>query len=148
MGQRYRRAVRRYLVVANQTLGGEHLIEKVRECMAAGPCRFQVVVPATDAGGFAMQTEARAHREAQRRLDAALERFRAAGADASGRVGDARPMEAIRDALLNESFDEILLSTLPPGPSAWIRQDLPRRVKKSFDLPVTHLIAKREPTPA
>ena len=57
-------------------------------------------------------------------------------------------MEAIRDAVLHESFDEILLSTLPPGPSAWIRQDLPHRVKKAFDLPVTHLIAKREPTPA
>ena len=57
-------------------------------------------------------------------------------------------MEAIRDAVENESFDEILLSTLPPGPSAWIRQDLPHRVKKAFDLPVTHLIAKREPTPA
>ena len=140
--------MRRYLVVANQTVGGEHLIEKVRECMAAGPCRFHVLVPATDAGGFVMQTEAAAHREADRRLDAALTKFRAAGAEVTGKVGDARPMEAIRDALLTESFDEILLSTLPPGPSAWIRQDLPHRVKKAFDLPVTHLIAKREPTPA
>jgi GABA permease len=118
-------------------------MEKVRECMEAGPCRFQVVVPATDPGGFTMQTEALAHREAQRRLDAALTRFREAGADVSGRIGDARPMEAIRDVLLHETFDEILLSTLPPGPSAWIRQDLPHRVKKAFDLPVTHLIAER-----
>jgi len=137
--------VRRYLVVANQTLGGEHLMEKVRECMAAGPCRFQVVVPATDPPG-AMQTEARAHRDAQARLDAALARFREAGAEVTGRIGDARPMEAIRDVLLHDSFDEILLSTLPSGPSAWIRQDLPHRVRKAFDLPVTHLIAKREAT--
>src|SRR5439155_98791 len=30
-------AVRRYLVVANLTLGGEHLRDKVRACLAAGP---------------------------------------------------------------------------------------------------------------
>ena len=138
--------MRRYLVVANQTLGGEHLMEKVRECMTAGPCRFSVVVPATDRPGV-MQTEARAHRDAQTRLDAALARFREAGADVTGRIGDARPMEAVRDALLHDSFDEIILSTLPSGPSAWIRQDLPHRVRKAFDLPVTHLIAKREATP-
>src|SRR3981081_2020949 len=100
---RYRRDVRRYLVVANQTLGGDHLMEKVRECMAAGPCPFQVLVPATDAPG-AMQTEARAHREAHARLDAARARSRGAGAEVTGRVGDARPMEAIRDVLLHEAF--------------------------------------------
>jgi hypothetical protein len=120
-------------------------MEKVRACMAAGPCRFHVVVPATDPPGA--QTEARAHRDAQARLDAALARFREAGAEVTGRIGDARPMEAIRDVLLHDSFDEILLSTLPSGPSAWIRQDLPHRVRKAFDLPVTHLIAKREAAP-
>jgi GABA permease len=140
--------VRRYLVVANRTLGGEHLVEKVRECMAAGPCRFHVVVPATDAGGFAMQTEAAAHRAAEQRLEAALASFREAGADVTGKIGDARPMEAIRDALLAETFDEIIVSTLPPGPSAWIRQDLPHRVKKYFALPVSHVVARREPSPA
>ena len=122
-------------------------MEKVRSCIAEGPCRSHVVVPATDPPG-AMQTEARAHRDAQTRLDAALARFREAGAEVTGRIGDGRPMEAIRDVLLHDSFDEILLSTLPPGPSAWIRQDLPHRVRKAFDLPVTHLIAKREVLPA
>ena len=79
-------------------------MEKVRECMAAGPCRFQVVVPATDPPG-AMQTEARAHRDAQARLNAALARFREAGAEVTGRIGDARPMEAIRDVLLHDFSD-------------------------------------------
>jgi hypothetical protein len=39
--------VRRYLVVANQTLGGDQLLEKLRERMEAGPCHFHVLVPAT-----------------------------------------------------------------------------------------------------
>jgi hypothetical protein len=42
--------VRRYLVVANQTLGGEELLAAIRERMAAGDCHFHLVVPATPAG--------------------------------------------------------------------------------------------------
>jgi hypothetical protein len=42
--------VRRYLVVANQTLGGEELWAAIRERMAGGDCHFHLVVPATPAG--------------------------------------------------------------------------------------------------
>jgi hypothetical protein len=41
--------VRRYLVVANQTLGGEELWAAIRERMAGGECHFHLVVPATPA---------------------------------------------------------------------------------------------------
>jgi hypothetical protein len=41
--------VRCYLVVANQTLGGERLHEIVRARLDAGACRFHVLVPATAA---------------------------------------------------------------------------------------------------
>ena len=41
--------MRRYLVVANQTLGGEQLLAEVRKRMEGGPCSFHVVVPATPA---------------------------------------------------------------------------------------------------
>ncbi len=42
--------MRRYLVVANQTLGGEELWAAIRERMGAGDCHFHLVVPATPAG--------------------------------------------------------------------------------------------------
>jgi hypothetical protein len=42
--------VRRYLVVANQTLGGEELWAAIRERVAAGDCHFHLLVPATPAG--------------------------------------------------------------------------------------------------
>jgi hypothetical protein len=42
--------MRRYLVVANQTLGGEELWAAIRERMAGGDCHFHLVVPATPAG--------------------------------------------------------------------------------------------------
>jgi hypothetical protein len=41
--------VLRYLVVANQTLGGDELQNAIRDHMATGPCHFHVLVPATAA---------------------------------------------------------------------------------------------------
>ena len=42
--------MRRYLVVANQTLGGEELATAIQTRMAAGDSHFHLLVPATPAG--------------------------------------------------------------------------------------------------
>jgi hypothetical protein len=138
--------MRRYLVISNQTLSSEALIEKVRSCLERGPCHFHVVVPATHAHDRTW-TEGHDRAVARQRLDATLERLAALGADADGEVGDARPLDAIRDAVRGRPrFDELILVTLPPGISRWLRQDLPHRVRRNIDLPLTHLVA--EPVPA
>lgn len=63
-----------------------------------------------------------------------------------GEVGDPRPLQAIDDVLLRgERFDGIVLSTLPPGISRWLRLDLPHRVEAQLGLPVTHLVGEPEP---
>lgn len=136
--------MRRYLVVANQTLAGEHLAEKVRGCLAAGPARFHILVPATQPHDHAVWTEGEARAIAQGRLERAIDRFRALGAEAEGEVGDERLLQAIRDTVHDREFDEIILSTLPPGLSRWLRQDLPHRVERTFDVPVTHIIGEPE----
>jgi hypothetical protein len=137
-------AARRYLVVANQTLGGAHLADAVRERMAAGECRFHVLVPATSTAEHAVWTEGEAVALATRRLEGALSRFRELGAEADGEVGDANPLEAIGDALRESEYDEIILSTLPPGISRWLGQDLVHRVERSSEVPVTHVIGEPE----
>ena len=137
--------MRRYLVVANQTLGGEDLMAKVRECIAAGPSRFHVVVPATPPQDHLTWVEGEAHAIATARLEQALARFRELGAEADGEVGDAHPIEAMGDAIRQQEFDEIILSTLPPGPSRWLKLDLPHRAD-SFGLPVTHVVGEPEET--
>jgi hypothetical protein len=141
--------MRRFLVVANQTLGGEHLVDEVRECLAGGTCQFHIVVPATQPKDHAVTSEGEARAIAQVRLDRALARFRELGAEADGEVGDERPIDAIRDALMDREFDGIVLSTLPPGISRWLGQDLPHRVEREFGLPVRHVIGHpEEATPA
>ncbi len=39
-------------------------------------------------------------------------------------------------------FDEIIVSTLPPGLSRWLRQDLPHRIRRTFELPMYLVVAK------
>jgi GABA permease len=135
--------MRRYLVVANRTLGGEHLVEAVRARMADGECSFHIVVPASHPSSAWSEGQVKA--QAQGRLDEALARFAELGATATGEVGDASPVRAIGDVLLREPVDEVILSTLPPGPSRWLRQDVVHRVERNYDVPVTHIVAEREP---
>jgi cell pole-organizing protein PopZ len=136
--------MRRYLVVANQTVGGEHLAEKVRACLAVGPSRFHILVPATQPNDHAVWTEGEAQAIATRRLERALARFRELGAEAEGEIGDEAPLQAIADAVRERDFDEIILSTLPPGLSRWLRQDLPHRVERTFEVTVSHVIGEPE----
>lgn len=136
--------MRRFLVVANQTLGGEHLLDEVRDCLVGGTCHFHIVVPATQPKDHAVTSEGEARALAQVRLDRALDRFRELGAEAEGEIGDGRPIDAIRDALRDREFDGIVLSTLPPGISRWLGQDLPHRVEREFGLPVRHVIGQPE----
>lgn len=137
---------RRILIVANQTACSDELLEIVRQRLAAGPCRFTLVVPATPPKEHATWTEGDARSLARRRMIEALDRLRAAGAEVEGVIGDASPLQAVDDALLAAPHDEIILSTLPVGLSRWLKMDLPHRMEQRFALPVTTLISQRQPT--
>ncbi len=143
--------MRRCLIVANQTLTTDTLGRAVQERMDAGPAEFHLVAPATPAqdevdgpGAYASlgpSVTDRAYALARQRLDRALEHLRAQGAAVDGEVGDPDVVHAVRIALGRFPADEIVLSTLPRGLSQWLRRDLPARLRKSCDIPVTHLVA-------
>ncbi|MEW6476204.1 MAG: hypothetical protein AB1679_28425 [Actinomycetota bacterium] len=123
-------------MVANQTLKQPELTEKIRTCNEAGPCDFFLLVPATRAHGPLRWTPADAYAVARRRLESALERVRALGVDVIGEVGDPSPVVAIGELLRRRSFDSLILSTLPVGPSQWLRCNVPARIEQLFNLPV------------
>src|SRR5215210_7794238 len=138
--------MRRYLVVANQTLGGSHLVDAVRARLRTGPSRFHVLVPASPSTIGRRGWRGRHKGVALRRLRSALDRFRELGVDADGEVGDHRPMDAIDDALRDGGpFDEIIISTLPRGRSRWLKHDLAHRVEAAYGVPVTHVEGQPEP---
>jgi hypothetical protein len=43
---------------------------------------------------------------------------------------------AIGEVLRRRSFDALILSTLPVGPSQWLRHDVPTRIEQLFGIPV------------
>jgi len=145
--------MRRYLVVANQTLEGDELVQAIGARAEAEPAEFFIVVPATPLvemwvaavmtpyGGAPYEPEAsvQAWELAEERLDAAAAQLRAAGATVEGEVGDRDPIRAVEEAIKDRTFDEIIVSTLPRRLSRWLHQDLPRRLEQKFGLPVTHV---------
>jgi hypothetical protein len=136
--------VRHYLVVANQTLGQPHLSAKILELAQSGPCDFHILVPATYAHEHTTWRPAEAVAIAEARLESALARFSQLGLVAHGEVGDPSPMVAITDVLKHRSFDALVISTLPPGPSQWLRRGLPERVQEAFRCPVVLVTATVE----
>ena len=79
----------KYLVVANQTLGGDHLMDEVRRRAAAGPSFFFVVVPNSRPAAASLSAEEGEHRAtllAESRLRQALAQLRAEGLDARGEL--------------------------------------------------------------
>jgi hypothetical protein len=78
----------RYLVVANQTLGGDHLLELLRERASQGDASIHVLVPATVDQTHLTSDEETDHLLAQRRLDLAKERFAELGVEVTGEVGE------------------------------------------------------------
>ena len=130
------------LIVANQTLGGNELADLVRD-RAAGNEGFHVVVPATPAGDHTVPNDD-AIASAKIRLGQALDRFGRTGASVTGEVALTEPLDAIGEALAQDSYDGIIISTLPPGASRWLRLDLPHRVERKFNLPVVTIKAPPE----
>lgn len=136
--------MRSYLVIGNQTLDSPELATAIRERQATGQATFHLVVPATPIERGLAWDEAEARTVAGERLGEALARLRASGAACTGEIGSRDPVEAAEDALRDRRVDEIILSTLPPGISRWLGQDVPSRLKGSVAVPVTVVTTSRE----
>jgi hypothetical protein len=150
-------AMRRYLVIANQTLAEAALMDAIRDRLKAGPSSFYVLVPNTSARDLAARlashvplppavgdptTDAEASAHAQHRLGQLLDDLRSLGAEVGGELGDPDPLEAVSQLLERQQFDEIILSTLPQPISRWLGMDLPRRLQRRFNLPVTTITSR------
>ena len=60
----------------------------------------------------------------------------AAGTAVDGLIGDPTPLTAIEDAVNGQTFDEMMISTLPTRVSRWLRLDLPSKAR-NLGIPVT-----------
>jgi hypothetical protein len=154
--------MRRYLIVANQTLGGRELREEIRKRVAAGDSSFYVLVPNTRAAHYHVvpaagglvpmptvaagyggpDTDEEATEEARERLNRMLADLGQQGVKAEGRLGPAQPLEAVEEALKDHEVDEVIVATLPKRVSRWLGSDIPHQVERRFGLPVTTVVSR------
>jgi hypothetical protein len=128
------------LVLANETIGGEKLLDAVRERAAEGDARFHVVVPLTRPRHGNVIYDDAVRDSAQVRVDLALAFMREEGIDGSGEVGDGDPLNAAKDAVAEHGIDEIIVSTLPATSSGWLKRDLIAALEEQTGLPVSHVV--------
>jgi nucleotide-binding universal stress UspA family protein len=125
------------LIVANQTLPSPALADAIAERIRSGVTSFHVVVPATPLSHGLTWDEDASRQEARERLDKFVSQLIEQKVEATGEVGDRDPVAAVRDALRGRTVDEVVLSTLPPGISRWLGQDVPSKLRHNVNVPVT-----------
>jgi hypothetical protein len=124
--------VSRTLVVANQTVGGRALIDKLEELAEERPHSFILICPQPEESGEGAAAE---------RLAQTLQILQDEGIEAMGQVTHPDPFTAVQQALELYGIDEVVISTFPEARSGWMRADLIERVRQSTDKPVHHVVA-------
>ncbi|HSS80251.1 MAG TPA: universal stress protein [Gaiellaceae bacterium] len=132
---------RRILVVANETVGGEPLLQRVKQLASQGNTRVLVVSPALNTRlRHLASDEDPARAQARERLDRSLAELERNGVQASGEVGDGDPLQAIEDALRTFGADEIVISTHPEGRSNWLERGVVTNARERYAVPIHHVV--------
>ena len=129
------RAGANVLVVANETVLGEPLLDRIRVRAEEGPASFLIVCPQSDPSRGE-------HPDAERRLRAALSILRSEGIEVHGQIAHPDPFVAAMEAVEDERTDELMVSTFPGERSGWLRRDLVGRLRSQTGLPVQHVVVE------
>ena len=125
------------LVVANQTVAGQDLVDRLKAKAEEAPRRFIVIVPQDSGDGSAC-------RSARERLALLLRSLEESGVIAAGTIADPDPYTAIMNALQVFYISEIVISTLPENQSRWLAKGLIDRVRRASGRPVEHVESSSE----
>lgn len=140
---------RRILVVADETVVGEALPQEILDKARGLNAEVRVIFPAlnkrlkhwvSDVDG--------AIAEAQGRLERSLETLGEDGIAAQGEVGDADPVQALKDALATGEADEVVIATRSPSRVNWLEKDIVERARQATGLPITYVEGKSRSKPS
>lgn len=135
----------RYLVVAHLTAASPELRREVARLTRSDPAaEVTLLVPATPQSYWRAWDETEATTRATLAAEMARELLTRDGVRvARAATGAREPLLAIEDELREHGpYDLLIISTLPPGISRWLRMDLVHRAEKRFGLPVVHVVSQ------
>jgi hypothetical protein len=136
---------KRILVVANETVVGKPLIEAVQKRADEGPIKVHVISPQNAPKAGYVVYDDMTRDAAENRVKMAVAQLQEIGVEADGEVMDPDPYAATMDALGEETYDEIIISTHPETRSGWLRQGLVDRVARAAGRPVEHIVVELDP---
>jgi hypothetical protein len=119
------------LVVANQTVLGAPLLDKIRERAKQSPASFLIISPQGESEG--------SYESAERRLLRAVSLLRGEGLDVHGQISHPDPFSAVMQTMEDERVDELIISTFPDARSGWLRRNLLERLRDETKLPIEHV---------
>jgi hypothetical protein len=132
--------MRRILVVANETVAGRPLIDAVKRHAEGEDVHVHVICPQNQPRhGYVIYDE-HVRDAAENRLRMTLALLHEEGIEADGAVVDPDPYSAVMDAVGEEDYDEIVVSTHPETRSGWLRQGLVDRLHRATRRPVEHVV--------
>ncbi|MGH8874877.1 MAG: hypothetical protein ACRDVM_06445 [Acidimicrobiia bacterium] len=133
----------RHLVVAYQTAESPELRRALRDLHTHDPAgTFVLLVPATPVEHLSGWTEGESRAVAGEAGERARHLLAAEGIPVEDVViGDPNPLYAVEDELNRQPYDQVVVSTLPPGASRWLKMDVVSRLQRSLEIPVTHVQA-------
>jgi hypothetical protein len=133
--------MKRILVVANETVAGKPLIDAVRaRTSGEDDVDVHVICPQNQPKHGYVIYDSMVREAAENRLRITLALLREAGIEADGEVMDPDPYAAVMDALGEQDYDEIVISTHPETRSGWLREGLVDRVRRAARRPVEHVV--------
>jgi hypothetical protein len=132
--------MKRILVVANETVAGKPLIDAVKARAGGDQVDVHVICPQNQPKHGYVIYDSMVREAAENRLQMTLALLREAGIEAKGEVMDPDPYAAIMDALGEQEYDEIVISTHPETRSGWLREGLVDRVRRAARRPVEHVV--------
>ena len=132
--------MKRILVVANETVAGKPLIDVVRARTGGNEVDVHVICPQNQPKHGYVIYDSMVREAAENRLRMTLALLHEAGIEAHGEVMDPDPYAAIMDALGEQEYDEIVISTHPETRSGWLREGLVDRVRRAARRPVEHVV--------
>ena len=138
----------KYLLVAHQTAERRELLDAARQLAAQDShASFTLLVPATPVGDLLVWDEGDTKDVAQARVRSASEALKRNGIKVvEARVGDADPVLAVDDEFTaGRRYAAIVISTLPPGLSRWIKMDAVSRLRRTHPrVRLIHVVSSEE----
>lgn len=138
----------KYMLVANQTIQSAELRDAALELQAHDQqADMTLIVPATRVVHGLIWDEVETKAVAQSRLEAGLAWLKTEGVHVvEARVGDEDPVLAVEDELRRDRYAGVVISTLPPGVSRWLKLDVVSRIQRRLppERHVVHVVSNPE----